>query len=158
MRMPQNISDKIDYSEAETRKLFIDLLLEEAKWEVLDKEGAIVPSKACIEIEVTGMPNSTGVGYVDYVLFGANGKPLAVVEAKRTTKSPEVGRQQAVLYADCLERQYGVRPVIYYTNGFKTFIIDGLGYPSRRVHGFHTEEDLMVLIQRRGRNGITEFF
>lgn len=153
---PQDITDKIDYSEAETRKLFIDLLLEEAKWEVLDKEGAIVPSKACIEIEVTGMPNSAGVGYVDYVLFGANGKPLAVVEAKRTTKSPEVGRQQAILYADCLERQYGVRPVIYYTNGFKTFIIDGLGYPARRVHGFHTEEDLLVLIQRRGRNGITD--
>lgn len=153
---PQDITDKIDYSEAETRKLFIDLLLEEAKWEVLDKEGAIVPSKACIEIEVNGMPNSTGVGYVDYVLFGANGKPLAVVEAKRTSKSPEVGRQQAILYADCLERQYGVRPVIYYTNGFKTFIIDGLGYPSRRVHGFHTEEDLLVLIQRRGRNGITD--
>ena len=153
---PQDVSDKIDYSEAETRKLFIDLLLEEAKWEVLDKEGAIVPSKACIEIEVNGMPNSGGVGYVDYVLFGANGKPLAVVEAKRTSKSPEVGRQQAILYADCLERQYGVRPVIYYTNGFKTFIIDGLGYPARRVHGFHTEEDLLVLLQRRGRNGITD--
>ena len=153
---PQDITDKIDYSEAETRKLFINLLLEEAKWDVLDKEGAIVPSKACIEIEVNGMPNSTGVGYVDYVLFGANGKPLAVVEAKRTTKSPEVGRQQAILYADCLQRQYGVRPVIYYTNGFKTFIIDGLGYPARRVHGFHTEGDLMVLIQRRGRNGITD--
>ena len=153
---PHDISEKINYSEAETRKLFIDLLLEEAKWEVLDKEGAIVPSKACIEIEVTGMPNSAGVGYVDYVLFGANGKPLAVVEAKRTTKSPEVGRQQAILYADCLERQYGVRPVIYYTNGFKTYIIDGLGYPARRVYGFHTEDDLMVLIQRRGRNGITD--
>lgn len=153
---PHDISEKINYSEAETRKLFIDLLLEEAKWEVLDKEGAIVPSKACIEIEVTGMPNSSGMGYVDYVLFGANGKPLAVVEAKRTTKSPEVGRQQAILYADCLERQYGVRPVIYYTNGFKTYIIDGLGYPARRVYGFHTEDDLMVLIQRRGRNGITD--
>ena len=155
---PHDISDKINYSEAETRKLFIDLLLEEAKWEVLDKEGAIVPSKACIEIEVTGMPNSSGMGYVDYVLFGANGKPLAVVEAKRATKSPEVGRQQAILYADCLERQYGVRPVIYYTNGFKTYIIDGLGYPARRVYGFHTEQDLMVLIQRRGRNGITDLY
>ena len=153
---PQDITDKIDYSEAETRKLFIDLLLEEAKWEVLDKEGAIVPSKACIEIEVEGMPNSQGIGYADYVLFGANGKPLAVVEAKRTTKDPNVGRQQAILYADCLEKRYGIRPVIYYTNGFKTFIIDGLGYPSRRVHGFHTEEDLLVLIQRRGRNGITD--
>lgn len=156
LEVPQSIEGKVDYSEAETRKLFIDLLLEEAKWEMLDQEGAIVPSKACIEIEVNGMPNESGVGYVDYVLFGANGKPLAIVEAKRTTKSPEVGRQQAILYADCLERQYGVRPVIYYTNGFKTFIIDGLGYPARRVHGFHTEQDLMVMIQRRGRNGITD--
>ena len=102
------------------------------------------------------MPNETGIGYVDYVLFGANGKPLAVVEAKRTSKDPEVGRKQAILYADCLEQQYGVRPVIYYTNGFKTLIIDGLGYPTRQVQGFHTQEDLLVLLQRRGRNAITD--
>ena len=153
---PQDISDKIDYSEAQTRKLFIDLLLEEAGWNVLDKDGAIVPSKACIEIEVEGMPNSSGIGYVDYVLFGADGKPLAVVEAKRTSVSEEVGRVQAIRYADCLEKKYGIRPIIYYTNGFKTKIIDGLGYPSRRVHGFHTEADLLVLLQRRGRSGITD--
>lgn len=153
---PQDITDKIDYSEAETRKLFIDLLLEEAKWHVLDKEGAIVPSKACVEIEVEGMPNSSGVGFVDYVLFGVDGRPLAVVEAKRTSVSEEVGRKQAILYADCLEKKYGIRPIIYYTNGFKTKIIDGLGYPSRRVHGFHTEADLLVLLQRRGRSGITD--
>lgn len=153
---PQDITGKVDYSEAETRKLFIDLQLAEAGWEVLEKKGAIVPSKACIEIEVDGMPNNQGIGYVDYVLFGADGKPLAVVEAKRTTKSPEVGRKQAILYADCLEKRYGVRPVIYYTNGFRTQIIDGMGYPARRVQGFHTEKDLMVLLQRRGRNGITD--
>ena len=156
LETPQSIEGKVDYSEAETRKLFIDLLLEEAGWEVLDKEGAIVPRKACIEIEVEGMPNNTGLGYVDYVLFGADGRPLALVEAKRTTVSQEKGRQQAILYADCLEKRYGVRPVIYYTNGFKTCIIDGLGYPARRVQGFHTEADLMVLLQRRGRNGITD--
>ncbi len=156
LETPQSIEGKIDHNEAETRKLFIDMLLEEAGWEVLDKEGAIVPSKACIEIEVNGMPNNTGLGYVDYVLFGADGKPLAVVEAKRTTVSQERGRQQAILYADCLEKRYGVRPVIYYTNGFKTCIIDGLGYPARRVQGFHTEADLTVLLQRRGRNNITD--
>lgn len=153
---PSSIEGKVDFSEAETRRLFIDLLLEEAGWEVLDKEGAIVPNKACIEIEVHGMPDETGIGYADYVLFGSNGKPLAVVEAKRTTKEPEVGRKQASLYADCLEQQYGIRPVIYYTNGFKTFIVDGLGYPARQVQGFHTQEDLLVLLQRRGRNAITD--
>ena len=79
-----------DYTEAETRRLFIDLMLKDAGWDVLEVKGQIMPSKACIEVEVTGMPNEQGVGYVDYVLFGANGKPLAVVEAKRTMKDPAI--------------------------------------------------------------------
>ncbi len=144
-------------SEAETRKYFIDIMLQEAGWEVLDKKGAIVPSKACIETEVQGMPNSKEKGYVDYVLFGSNGKPLAVIEAKRTAKDPKVGRQQAILYAECLEKQYGVKPVIYYSNGYKTFIIDGLGYPDRELLGFHTEGELELLIQKRERGEITDF-
>ena len=156
VKHPASIDLGMDYSEAQTRKFFIDLMLEEAGWEVLDKEGAIMPSKACVEIEVSGMPNQTGIGFVDYVLFGANGKPLAVVEAKRTTKDPIVGKQQAILYADCLEKKYGLRPVIYYTNGYQTFIIDGLGYPAREVFSFHTEDDLNVLVQRRGRKLITD--
>jgi type I site-specific restriction endonuclease len=36
--------------------------------------------------EVKGMPNAPGVGYVDYVLRGDDGKRLALVEAKRTRK------------------------------------------------------------------------
>lgn len=147
---------KTDISEAETRKLFIDLMLKEAGWDVLDTEGAIQPSKACIEVEVQGMPNNQGIGYCDYVLFGSNGLPLAVVEAKRTSVSPVKGKHQAELYAECLERRYGVRPVIYYTNGFVTNIIDGLGYPPRRLYAFHTEEDLELLIQKRGRTNITD--
>lgn len=146
-----------DLSEAETRKMFIDLMLREAGWEVLETEGAVQPLKACIEVEVHGMPNEEGIGYADYVLFGSNGLPLAVVEAKRTTASPLKGKHQAELYADCLEKQYGVRPVIYYTNGFETNIIDGLGYPPRPLFGFHTADDLERLIQKRGRKDITDF-
>ena len=169
-----------DISEAETRKLYIDLMLKEAGWDVLDTEGAIQPSKACIEVEVEGMPytGSTGSqqeyakerfaaeemtiprkgkGYCDYVLFGSNGLPLAVIEAKRTSKSPLVGKHQAELYADCLEKRYGTRPVIYYTNGFETNIIDGLGYPHRRLYAFHTESDLELLIQKRQRHDINDF-
>jgi len=144
-------------SEAETRKLFIDLMLKEAGWNVLTEEGKILPSAACVEIEVQGMPNTHEIGYADYVLFGQNGKPLAVVEAKRTSKNPTEGKHQAELYADCLEKQYGVRPVIYYTNGFDTFVIDGLGYPPRRLFAFHTEKDLQLLIDRRTRGKITDF-
>ena len=143
-------------SEAETRKYFIDIMLQEAGWQVLTKEGVSAPLKAGIEIEVSGMPNDEGIGYADYVLFGSNGKPLAVVEAKRTTVSPTKGKHQAELYAACLEKQYGVYPVIYYTNGYRTEVIDGLGYPPRPVYGYHTAEELELLIQRRGRASITD--
>ncbi len=140
----------IGISEAETRRLYIDMMLREAGWEVLEKEGEIQPLKAGIEIEVEGMPNTHKVGYVDYVLFGSNGKPLAIIEAKKTIVSITVGKQQAKLYADCLEKQYGVRPVIYCSNGFKTEIFDGAGYPFRKIFGFHCAADLELMIQRRG--------
>lgn len=146
-----------DMSEAETRKAFIDLMLREAHWDVLEQDGVEKPSKACIEVEVEGMPNGHGVGYADYVLFGANGLPLAVIEAKKTSVSPIKGKHQAELYADCLEKRFGRRPVIYYTNGFETNIIDGLGYPPRRLYAFHTEDDLERLIQKRGRKDISDF-
>lgn len=148
---------KCDISEAETRKRFIDLMLEEAGWEVLDQKGLVQAGKACIEVKVTGMPNDEGVGYVDYVLYGTNGKPLAVVEAKRATVSPIKGKEQAILYADCLEKQHGVRPVIYYTNGWETYIIDGMGYPARRLYSFHTAADLELMIQKRARKDISDF-
>lgn len=146
-----------DLSEAETRKLYIDLMLKEAGWDVLDEEDRIIPSKACIEIKVLGMPNEHGIGYVDYVLFGQDGSPLAVVEAKRTSVSPVKGKHQAELYAECLRAKYGVMPVIYYTNGFETHIIDGLGYPPRLIYGFHNEKDLIKLIAQRDRGKITDF-
>jgi len=133
--------DTHDYTEAETRKAFIDVLLKEVGWH-LD------PLKD-FEVEVTGMPNNQGVGYVDYVLWGDDGKPLALIEAKRTTKSPAVGQQQAKLYADCLEQMYGQRPVIFYTNGYEHWLWDDLNYPPRAVQGFYKKSELELLIQRR---------
>lgn len=147
-----------DISEAETRRRFIDLMLREAGWELVETEGEAVGGKACVEIEVDGMPNTTGKGYADYVLYGDNGKPLAVIEAKRTSKDPVVGKHQAELYADCLERKHGVRPVVYYTNGFEIHIIDGLGYPERQLFAFHTKKDLELIISRRtSRHDINDF-
>lgn len=143
-------------SEAETRRLFIDMMLREAGWEVLTAEGAIMPLKACVEVEVHGMPTGRGVGYADYVLFGVNGLPLAVIEAKRTSVDLAKGRHQARLYADCLEAQYGVRPVIYCSNGYETEVVDGLGYPARKIYGFHTMADLSLIMQRRGRKSIVD--
>ena len=145
-----------ELTEAETRQYFIDMMLREAGWEAVKKRGAISPLKACIEVEVQGMPNESGTGYADYVLFGADGKPLAVIEAKRTSADKEKGRKQAALYADCLEQRYGIRPVIYCTNGYHTEVLDGLGYPYRDVYGFHTVKDLELLIQLRNRRLITD--
>lgn len=134
--------DDHDYSEAETRDLFIDILLNEAGWPLIDERDR--------EYKVTGMPNAKGYGFVDYVLWGADGLPLAVVEAKHTRTSAQVGQQQAKLYADCLETAFGRRPVIFYTNGYEHWIWDdAAGYPSREVQGFYRRDELELLIQRR---------
>ncbi len=128
-------------SEWETRKKYIDLDLKLAGWEF--------QKDVVVEYPVVGMPNQEGVGYVDYVLFGDNGKPLAVVEAKRTTADPNKGKQQAKLYADCIENMHGQRPIIFYTNGFETYLWDDLAYPARKVSGFYNKEELSLLIDRR---------
>lgn len=134
--------DTHDYSEAETRKAYIDLLLREAGW-TLD------PAKN-FEIEVAGMPNNAGKGYVDYVLWGDDGKPLMLVEAKRTTRDSKIGQQQAKLYADCLEQAHGQRPIIFYSNGYEHWLWDDLAYPPRPVQGFYKKQELELLMQRRG--------
>ena len=143
-------------SEAVTRRYLIDYMLMEAGWEVLEEKGKVQGGKACIEVEVDGMPTALGKGYADYVLFSRGGKPLAVIEAKATNHAVTEGRHQATLYADCLEKRYGVRPVIYYTNGFTTKVIDGMGYTDRDVISFHSMDDLERLIQKRGRAEIKD--
>jgi type I restriction enzyme R subunit len=135
------IPDQHDYSEAETRRRYIDLLLHEAGWPLDQARDR--------EFEVQGMPTPGGTGYVDYVLWGEDGKPLGLVEAKRTTSDPQVGQQQAKLYADCLEKAYGQRPLISYSNGYRHWIWDDLNYPPRPVQGFHHRDQLELLIQRR---------
>lgn len=134
-------ADTHDYSEEETRDYFIDLLLKEAGW-ALDQ-----PRDR--EFEVAGMPNSEGKGYVDYVLWGDDGLPLALVEAKRTKRDPRVGQRQAELYADCLEKRYGRRPIIFYSNGYEHWLWDDANYPPRPVQGFYKKDELELLIQRR---------
>lgn len=135
------VPDTHDYDEADTRRFFIDVLLREAGWEIGKNASAEVP--------VSGMPNAKGEGFVDYVLWGADGKPLAVVEAKRSLKDPDVGQQQAKLYADCLEAEKGQRPLIFYTNGNKTWLWDDRRAPPREVQGFYTREELALAVQRR---------
>lgn len=131
-----------EISEFDTRKIYIDVELKLAGWNFNKDIGE--------EIELFGMPNNAEKGYADYVLYGDNGKPLAVVEAKKTSKDPKIGREQAKLYADCLEKQYNVRPVIFYTNGLETYIWDDYnGYSERRIYGFFKKDELQLMIDRR---------
>ena len=134
---------KIDeISESETRKRFIDVELKLAGWEF---------NKDIIEEEkVIGMPNKSGVGYIDYVLYGDNGKALAIIEAKKASINPDKGQHQAKLYADCLEKKYNQRPIIFTTNGFDINIWDdAAGYPVRSIAGFLKKDELQLRIDRR---------
>ena len=126
----------LDLSEYKTRKLYIDTMLTDAGW----TEG----KDWLNEVELPGMPNKSEVGYADYVLCGDDGRPLAVVEAKRTCVDVAKGRQQAKLYADLLEKKYHRRPVIFLTNGFETRITDNL-YPERKCAAIYSKRDLEKL-------------
>ena len=134
-----------DISEFETRKKYIDVDLKFMGW-IFDGTDANVWE----EYEVNDMNGVLGQkGYADYVLFGKDGLPLAVIEAKRTSKDPNIGRKQASLYADCLERKFGRRPMMFTTNGFETYFWDDQTSPQRKVSGFFTRDDLEKLMNRR---------
>lgn len=126
----------LDLSEYKTRKIYIDTMLTDAGW----TEG----KDWLNEVELPGMPNKSEVGYADYVLYGDDGRPLAVIEAKRTCVDVSKARQQAKLYADLLEKKYHRRPVIFLTNGFETHIIDNL-YPERKCAAIYSKRDLEKL-------------
>lgn len=124
----------LELTEYETRKIYIDTMLSDVGW--------VENVNWINEFKLQGMPNTSGVGYADYVLFGDNGKPLAVIEAKKTCKDVANGCQQAKLYADLLEEKYGQRPIIFLTNGFETRIWDDKNYPERKVSFIYSKRDL----------------
>jgi type I restriction enzyme R subunit len=144
----QNIITAIpaaDPDEAFTRQRYIDLLLSESGW---DPSGTNV-REFSVHNCMPQADGSLGNGFVDYVLWGNDGKPLAVVEAKRTKRDPRVGQHQAKCYADGLQQVYGQRPVIFYSNGYQTWLWDDLNYAPREVYGFYTKDELQALVQRR---------
>lgn len=140
----QAVGDTHDYDEKTTRDAFTDLLLKEAGWDLT------TPGRDTEYPIASGMPTKSGKGYVDYVLWGDDGRPLALVEAKRTRRDAREGQQQAKLYADALEARFNRRPVIFCTNGYETYLWDdGLGYPPRQVRGFFTKDQLLWHIRQR---------
>ena len=141
----QNVADSLQWNEAKTRALLIDAMLLQAGWDIKN------PDQVGIEFEVDFPQNPSGKGYVDYVLWGDNGQPLAVIEAKKSgNASLQAGREQARLYADALEGMGYERPVIFYSNGYETFIWDDKHYNTyRAVYGFYSQDSLEYLIYQR---------
>ena len=144
----QKVASVLQFNEETTRRRLIDQALIAAGWDVgIDGKNT---SETRQEVKLTTMPTESGEGYADYVLYGDDGKPLAVIEAKKTAKDARAGAEQARIYADCLERETGVRPVIFFTNGIDIFLWDdALGYPYRRVYGFYSKDSLEYLTHQR---------
>ena len=134
-----------DISEFKTRKIYIDADLKQMGWKFTGVDADVQE-----EYQVEGMAGVVGqVGFCDYVLFGKDGYPLAVVEAKRSSKDPNIGRKKAILYADCLEHKFGRRPMMFTTNGFETYFWDDQTSPQRLVSGIFSKDDLQKLMNRR---------
>ena len=134
-----------DLSEFATRKRYIDTALRQLGWKFDGTDADVFE-----EYPVEGMAGIPGqMGYCDYVLFGKDGLPLAVVEAKRTSRDPNTGYKQASLYADCLEHKFGRRPMIFTTNGFETYFQDELSGAQRKVSAIFSRNDLQKLMNRR---------
>ena len=131
---PEEKAERAPLTEADTRRLYIETALAHAGWRM----GADCFS----EFRVDGMPGENGVGYADYVLCDDGGTPIALVEAQAAGSDPAIGRQQAKLYADGLEKRFGTRPVIFLTNGFDTRVWFDETLPEARVSGFYSPADL----------------
>ncbi|HBJ2623660.1 DUF4145 domain-containing protein [Clostridium botulinum] len=135
-KVEKEVEETLNLNEAETRKKLIDIMLNDAGWDINNKE------LVKLELPLENHKEADKKGYADYVLFNNKGKPVAVVEAKKTSVDPVIGRQQAVEYANTIERDYGVRPIVFYTNGYEIYMWDDKFSQPRQIWGFYTLEDL----------------
>ena len=144
----QKVATFLQFNEETTRRRLIDQALISAGWNV-GANGADT-EEVRQEVRLSTMPTPSGDGFADYVLYGDDGKPLAVIEAKKTAKEARVGGEQARMYATCLEKETGVRPVIFFTNGVDIFLWDDVqGFPFRKVYGFYSKDSLDYLTHQR---------
>ena len=138
-KLEREVEETLNLNEAETRKKLIDIMLMDAGWDVNNTEFVKV------EFPLDNHKEDGKKGFVDYVLLNKKGNPVAVVEAKKTSVDPIIGRQQAVEYANTIERDYGIRPIVFYTNGYEIYMWDDKYSEPRQIWGFYTLEDLEEL-------------
>lgn len=127
-------------NEAQTRKELIDHQLKLAGWNINDFTQVV--SEYSVISKANEPSSDYGPTFSDYVLLGKDGKPLAVVEAKRTSKDAALGKEQAKQYCLGIEKETGVLPFCFYTNGLDIFFWDLNNYPPKKIIGFPTRDDL----------------
>ena len=132
-----------DRDENENKKLFLYASLREAGWPVVNRANIALPGAAAVNCLLDSGDS------VDYILYGRDNKPLAIIEQTATTQNLVEGRTKGIDKANQLAAKYGYKPVVYYTNGYYIYCIDQLGYPPRRVFNFHSIEELELLKLRR---------
>ncbi|MBL3529483.1 MAG: DEAD/DEAH box helicase family protein [gamma proteobacterium endosymbiont of Lamellibrachia anaximandri] len=146
----QSVAKALHFDEQTTRHRLIDTQLAGRGWD-LGANGANT-EQVTQEEKILHQPTKSGEGYADYVLWDDNGRPLAVVEAKKTSVDAETGRHQARHYANGLEKMHGQRPVIFYTNGYDIWMWDdhpAQNYPPRKLYDFYSKSSLQFLIRKR---------
>ena len=133
-------------NEAQTRKELIDKQLTEAGWNLNDRTQIVIEFDINVELpDSVSEPQTpySGHQFSDYVLLGKNGKPLAVIEAKKTSKDAGLGREQAKQYCHNIQKEHGGDPPFcFYTNGHEIYYWDLGNYPPKKVIGFPTRDDL----------------
>jgi type I restriction enzyme R subunit len=129
-------------TEKQTRQQLIDEQLTRSGWTGAQRKLLLeVPLRAHVVAE-TGADWGTSTEFADYVLLDRTGKPIAIVEAKRTSRSPIEGERQAADYADRIRTEYGIDPFIFLANGNEIWFWHRRLGPLRKVSGFFTLEDL----------------
>jgi type I restriction enzyme R subunit len=133
-------------TEAQTRKELINTRLKAAGWDVTNRSQVIEEFDISLPLHTYVAEPHTPYGghqFSDYVLIGRDGKALAVIEAKKTSKDPEIGREQAKQYCYNIQNQHGGKlPFCFYTNGLEIYFWDLDNYPPRKVIGYPTRDDL----------------
>lgn len=150
-------------SEAQTRSELIDQQLAQSGWNVKDLAQVIEEFDILIALP-EGMAESRttyeGHQFSDYVLLGKDRRPLAVIEAKKTSRDAAIGREQAKQYCYNIQKQQGGElPFCFYTNGHSIYFWDLENAPPRKVVGFPTRDDLERFAYiRRNRKPLTQEF
>jgi type I restriction enzyme, R subunit len=133
-------------SERQTRQEQIDLQLGRAGWAKDSRrliEEFVIPAPSALADEKA--PYRTVNEFADYALLDRLGRPLAIVEAKRSSRDALEGERQAADYADALRAKHGTDPFMFLANGNEIWFWHRKLYPPRKVSGFYTEDDLVRL-------------